>query len=70
MRLYIIRHADPDYANNTITPDGALEADALSKRLAKVGFDWIYSSPLGRAIDTMNYTAERIGTIEQSYKVG
>ncbi len=29
MRLYIIRHADPDYPNNTITPEGHLEAQAL-----------------------------------------
>lgn len=38
MRLYIIRHADPDYPNNTITPAGHLEAkargDAHGKRRA------------------------------------
>lgn len=58
MRLYIIRHADPDYPNNTITPEGHLEAQALSKRLALHGLDRIYVSPMGRAIDTMRYTAE------------
>lgn len=39
MRLYIIRHADPDYPNNTITPEGHLEAQALAKRLSSHGLD-------------------------------
>lgn len=61
MRLYIIRHADPDYPNNTITEDGHKEAIALSKRLASHGLDKIYCSPLGRAIDTAKYTCELLG---------
>ena len=32
MRLYIIRHADPDYPNRTITEKGHLEAQSLAKR--------------------------------------
>jgi broad specificity phosphatase PhoE len=58
MRLYIIRHADPDYPNNTITPTGHREAKALSKYLAKEKIDQIYCSPLGRAVHTMEYTAK------------
>lgn len=58
MRIYIIRHAEPDYENNTITPSGHLEAQALSKRLSIEKIDKIFSSPLGRAIHTMQYTAE------------
>lgn len=61
MQLLIIRHADPDYANNTITPAGHKEAAALAERLAKEGVDCIYTSPLGRAMDTMRYTADRLG---------
>jgi broad specificity phosphatase PhoE len=61
MILYIIRHADPDYPNNTITAAGHLEAAALGERMAGVGLTHIYVSPLGRAIDTMRYTAERTG---------
>lgn len=60
MRLFIIRHADPDYPNNTITPAGHLEAAALARRLAKMGLDRIYSSPLGRALHTMQYTADAL----------
>ena len=58
MRLYIIRHADPDYANNTITPAGHAEGRALAAYLQTLGVDEIYSSPLGRAIDTARYTAD------------
>jgi len=61
MRLYIIRHADPDYENNTITEYGHREAAALAERLGTEGIDRIYSSPMGRALDTMRYTAERLG---------
>lgn len=61
MRLFIIRHADPDYPNNTITPAGHLEAQALAPRLKRLGLDRIYCSPLGRAVDTARYTAEALG---------
>jgi probable phosphoglycerate mutase len=61
MRLYIIRHADPDYPNNTITARGHLEAQALARRMAKAGLSRIYSSPLGRARDTARYTTELTG---------
>ena len=58
MRLYIIRHADPDYKNDTITEIGHREAQALAKRLASHGLDKIYSSPVRRAVDTARYTAD------------
>jgi len=58
MRLYIVRHADPDYENNTITKAGHLEAQALAERFQTHGFDKIFSSPFGRALDTMKYTTD------------
>jgi probable phosphoglycerate mutase len=60
LKLYLIRHADPDYANDTITPQGHLEAEALSERLTAEGIDVIYSSPLGRAVETAQYTASKL----------
>lgn len=60
MRLFIIRHADPDYPNKTITADGHLEAKALAKRMTTLGLDRIYCSPLGRAQHTMQYTADSL----------
>lgn len=61
MRLYIIRHGDPDYAKNDITHYGHEEARALSKKMAKEDLDYIYSSPYGRAVSTAKYTAEATG---------
>lgn len=61
MILYIIRHADPDYPNKTITAHGHLEAQALSERMAGESLTRIYTSPLGRAIDTARYTADATG---------
>lgn len=58
MRLYIIRHADPDYENHTITPSGHMEAQALAERLQQERIDRIYSSPVPRALHTMQYTAD------------
>lgn len=58
MILYIIRHADPDYENNTITEFGWEEAHALADWLKDVKIDKIYTSPLGRAIDTAKPTCE------------
>ena len=61
MRLYLIRHADPDYENNTITPAGHLEAKALAQRMAKEGLTQIFCSPLPRAMETARYTADATG---------
>ncbi|HOX39539.1 MAG TPA: histidine phosphatase family protein [Candidatus Brocadiia bacterium] len=61
MRLYIIRHADPDYPNNTITDKGHVEARALAERMEAEGITKIYCSPMGRALHTMQYTIERMG---------
>jgi probable phosphoglycerate mutase len=60
MLLYFIRHADPDYVNNTITAEGRLEAKALAQRMAHGGLDKIYCSPYGRAVNTMSYTADAV----------
>ena len=49
MRIVIIRHADPDYDNNTLTPQGFKEAEALGKHYNASMFDDIYCSSLARA---------------------
>lgn len=61
MRLFIIRHADPDYPNDSITTAGKAEAEALAVRLKRLGLDAIYTSPLGRAVATCGYTARALG---------
>jgi probable phosphoglycerate mutase len=61
MKLYLIRHGDPDYENDTLTERGHQEAMALATYLQREGIDQIVSSPLGRARDTAQYTANAIG---------
>lgn len=61
MRILLIRHGDPDYANDTVTEKGKREAALLADRLAGEGIDKIYCSPLGRAQATARPTAARIG---------
>lgn len=58
MRLYVIRHADPDYPNHSLTNAGRQEAQALARRLASQGLDALYASPLPRAQMTAQYTAD------------
>ena len=58
MLLYIIRHGDPIYAPDSLTPKGKLQAEALAKRLALHGIDEIYASPLHRAQMTAQPTAD------------
>ncbi len=60
MRLLIIRHGDPDYANDTLTEKGKKEAQLLAERLKKERVDYIYSSPLGRAKNTAMYAANAL----------
>ena len=39
MLLYIIRHGDPIYHPDSLTPRGHLQAQAIAKRLARYGLD-------------------------------
>ncbi|MBO5454449.1 MAG: histidine phosphatase family protein [Clostridia bacterium] len=52
MLLYIVRHGDPDYVNDTLTERGKLQAEAVGKRIAHAKVDKIFSSPMGRAKET------------------
>lgn len=61
MKIYLIRHGDPDYANDTLTGRGHREAEALVAYLRTEGIGRIFSSPMGRARDTARYSAESLG---------
>lgn len=61
MRLLIVRHGDPDYSIDSLTPTGWKEADLLADRLCKLEVEDFYVSPLGRARDTAKATLERMG---------
>ena len=61
MKLLIIRHGDPDYANDTLTERGHAEAALLAERLCRENIKKVYVSPMGRARRTAEYTLEKIG---------
>lgn len=61
MKLYIIRHADPDYENDAITERGIREAAALGLRSRDFALTHLYSSPLGRARRTAQDISQNCG---------
>lgn len=61
MRLIFIRHAEPDYAHDSLTEKGWREAALLAQRTARWKVDEFYCSPLGRARDTASLTLQKLG---------
>lgn len=61
MKILIVRHADPDYSIDSLTPTGWKEAELLSGRLADLNVKAFYVSPLGRAKDTAALTLKKMG---------
>lgn len=61
MRILLIRHAEPDYTVDSLTPKGRVEAELLSRRLIRYSVRDFYVSPLGRARETAEYTLSRLG---------
>lgn len=60
MRILLVRHAEPDYARDSLTPKGRREAELLSRRLCRLDVKAFYVSPLGRAQDTAAYTLSKV----------
>lgn len=60
MLLYYIRHGDPIYNPDSLTPLGERQAEAVAKRLAAHGIDEIYASSSDRAILTAKPTCEML----------
>lgn len=68
MLLFVVRHGDPIYNPDSLTPKGHLQAQALAKRFAVNGLDEIYASPLKRAQQTAQPTCDILGktfTVEE-----
>lgn len=61
MLLYIIRHGEPDYSTDTLTVRGKLQAEAVAKRMRDSKIDLVFSSPMGRAVETAMPTCELLG---------
>ena len=65
MRLIFIRHAEPDYPNNSLTEKGFREAELLSERIKNWKVDRFYASPLARAVLTAVHSLDKLGLSEQ-----
>ena len=60
MLLFYLRHGDPIYDPDSLTEQGMLQAEALSKRLSRYGIDKIFASTSNRAILTARPTADAL----------
>ena len=58
MLFFYIRHGDPIYDPDQLTPRGKRQAEAVAKRLCLHGIDKIYASTSTRAIETATPTSE------------
>lgn len=61
MLIFYVRHGDPIYDPDQLTPLGEEQAKAVAKRLALFGLDEIYSSTSNRAMLTAKPTCEALG---------
>lgn len=59
MTIYIIRHAEPDYARDSLTEKGWREAELLSHRLAKIPDASYYVSPLAERATPLRSRSSR-----------
>ena len=60
MILYYVRHGDPIYNPDSLTPLGLRQAESVAHRLAQFGLDAVYSSSSNRAYLTALPTAEML----------
>ena len=58
MLFFLIRHGDPIYNPDSLTPLGHRQAEAIAKRLAVYGVDRVYASTSERARLTSVPTCE------------
>lgn len=61
MRIVFVRHGEPDYVHDCLTDLGHLQAAACAQRLKEEGISRIYASPMGRARQTAQATAQVLG---------
>lgn len=60
MKILLIRHGDPDYSIDSLTEKGHREAELLAERIAPMDIKAFYTSPLGRARKTAEYTLNKV----------
>ena len=61
MILFYVRHGDPDYVHDSLTPLGQEQAEAVVARMQRCRPNRLFASNRGRAIMTAMPTAKRLG---------
>ncbi len=61
MRIIFVRHGHPDYEKDCLTEIGKKQAKLVADRLQREGIEEIWASPLGRARETVQVTADQLG---------
>ncbi len=61
MIFYYVRHGEPVYDPDSLTPLGERQAEAIGRRLALYGVDKVYTSTSNRAILTAKPTCDILG---------
>ena len=61
MRILFIRHGKPDYKTDSLLEIGKVQADAVAARVKGEGISEIYSSTMGRAVQTAEPTSKLLG---------
>lgn len=61
MRIVFVRHGHPDYVRDCLTDLGRQQAQAVASRLAGEGIGRIFTSSMGRAVETASCTAAMTG---------
>ena len=60
MRIILVRHGEPDYEHDCLTPAGRIQALAAADRLKDESISEIWSSSMGRALETAQPTANAL----------
>ncbi len=61
MRIVFVRHGHPDYVKDCLTELGREQAKACAEKMIKENVSTIYASTCGRAFETAQFTADRVG---------
>ena len=61
LRVYLIRHGDPNYEQDCLTVQGTLQALQLADALQRDRITEVHASTHGRAIDTARPLAQKMG---------
>lgn len=61
MKVIFVRHGHPDYTQDCLTELGHLQAEAAAERLKNEPICAVYSSSKGRAVETAEHIAKKLG---------